>query len=340
VVAGSVQVSPSTIVPTRRLTYDLADEMLAECSAGEEPALHALAAAAAARRRWRAAAGAVEIQMPGAQVEVADAAEDAPAVRVCAEDTAASASRALVAEMMILAGEAAARAGAALGVALPFRGQPAPALPSDEEMAAVPAGPCRMALLRACMTRSVTAADAPLRHAGLGLEAYAQVTSPIRRYGDLLAHWQLKAALRGDAPPFAAPALASVLAEGAVTAARVGRLERDAQAYWVAHYFRGRVASDPGATWQATFLGWFKQEAGLGRVLLDGLGLESIVKVGRPAAAGAPLRVRCTSADPLLGMYRLEEVEGGWGGGGGSGGSGGAEPALGAAAAAAAAAAG
>jgi exoribonuclease-2 len=231
----------------------------------------------------------------------------APAVSVRAGDAQESPSRQLVAEMMILAGEAAARAGAALGVPLPYRGQPQPALPSAEEVAAVPEGPCRMALLRGCMTRSVTAADAPLRHAGLGLEAYAQVTSPIRRSGDLLAHWQLKAALRGAAPPLAAPALAAALSEVAATTQRVSRLERDAQSYWVAHYFRGAA---PGATWGATFLGWFKQEAGLGRVLLEGLGLEGIVKVTRPAGPGAALRVRCTSADPLLGMYRLEEVVG------------------------------
>jgi hypothetical protein len=30
-------------------------------------------------------------------------------------------------------------------------------------------------LLRSCMTRSVTVADAPKRHAGLGLDAYVQV---------------------------------------------------------------------------------------------------------------------------------------------------------------------
>lgn len=32
----------------------------------------------------------------------------------------------------------------------------------------------------------------PGAHAGLGLAAYVQVTSPIRRYADLMAHWQLK----------------------------------------------------------------------------------------------------------------------------------------------------
>ena len=45
----------------------------------------------------------------------------------------------------------------------------------------MPPGPCQAVLLRMRMTRSVMATAVPLRHAGLGLEAYVQFTSPIRR---------------------------------------------------------------------------------------------------------------------------------------------------------------
>ncbi len=41
------------------------------------------------------------------------------------------------------------------------------------------------------MTRS-TVESAPRRHASLGLDAYVQFTSPIRRYADTIAHHQLK----------------------------------------------------------------------------------------------------------------------------------------------------
>ena len=53
---------------------------------------------------------------------------------------------------------------------------------------------------RSRMTAAHTGAS-PRRHASLGLDAYCQFTSPIRRYGDVLAHRQLKAFLRGDPPP-------------------------------------------------------------------------------------------------------------------------------------------
>ncbi|KAI4340075.1 hypothetical protein MLD38_024947 [Melastoma candidum] len=42
----------------------------------------------------------------------------------------------------------------------------------------------------------------PIRHGVLGLPGHVQFTSPIRRYMDLLAHYQVKAFLRGETLPF------------------------------------------------------------------------------------------------------------------------------------------
>jgi exoribonuclease II len=315
VVAESVNVTPSTIVPSVRLTYDMTDEILEECSADEEPAVHALHLAAKARRSYRAANGSVEINLPEPKMEVLDVDDDvehekSPGVTMTAVNVEESLSRQLVAEMMILAGEVCARLGDHLQVPLPYRGQSDPVLPSQQELEAVPEGPCRMALLRGTMTRSITAADSPVRHAGLGLDAYTQVTSPIRRYGDLLAHWQLKAALRGDSPPFSLQTMTDVVSELGVTTQRVSKLERDAQSYWIAHYFKRAMAKNSNVSWDAMCLGWFKQEAGLARVLLEDLGLECLVKVARPASPGTRFKVKCSSADPLMGMYRLDEVMG------------------------------
>lgn len=39
----------------------------------------------------------------------------------------------------------------------------------------------------------------PLRHNILGLSHYSKVTSPLRRYGDMIVHWQIEAALRAEA---------------------------------------------------------------------------------------------------------------------------------------------
>lgn len=59
-----------------------------------------------------------------------------------------SAARLMVAEMMILAGEAVGSLGAAKDLPLPYRGQDAPQLPSQEVLEALPEGPCKGYALR------------------------------------------------------------------------------------------------------------------------------------------------------------------------------------------------
>lgn len=46
---------------------------------------------------------------------------------------------------------------------------------------------------------SVILSTKPLRHNLLGLDHYGKVTSPLRRYGDMILHWQIEAALREEA---------------------------------------------------------------------------------------------------------------------------------------------
>lgn len=38
----------------------------------------------------------------------------------------------------------------------------------------------------------------PIKHRFLGLEVYSQLTSPLRRYADLMSHWQIEAAIRHE----------------------------------------------------------------------------------------------------------------------------------------------
>ena len=64
--------------------------------------------------------------------------------------------------------------------------------------------------------------------------------------------------------------------------------------------------ADPRATWPATFLCWLKQEAGLGRVLLEEMGLETVVRINRPVRPGDELEVRCSHVDVKQGVWRLD----------------------------------
>ena len=76
---------------------------------------------------------------------------------------------------------------------------------TPEEVSATPEGICRALLVRTKLTRSVMTVAAPLPHHSLGLTAYVQSTSPIRRYSDLLVHWQLKVGYTFPGRPFLNP---------------------------------------------------------------------------------------------------------------------------------------
>ena len=71
-------------------------------------------------------------------------------------------------------------------------------------------------------------------HEGLGVAGYAWLSSPLRRYVDLLNQWQLLAALSGMRPPFArnSDALLSALRAFEVTHARYDEHQRGMETYW------------------------------------------------------------------------------------------------------------
>ena len=74
----------------------------------------------------------------------------------------------------------------------------------------------------------------PEPHEGLGVAGYAWMSSPLRRYVDLVNQWQLVAALTGRKPPFArnSDALLSALRAFEVTAARYDEHQHAMETYW------------------------------------------------------------------------------------------------------------
>jgi exoribonuclease-2 len=171
-----VEVVPSWVRVTR-LTYTEADMRLEE-----EPfkRLYLLAKASEARRQAR---DAVTIDLPEIKVLVREG-------QVSLLPLPSLRSRALVQEAMLMAGEAAARFALERGIPFPFTTQ---APPEGREH---PEGLAGMYALRRTLKRSLQT-SIPAPHAGLGLEVYARVTSPLRRYLDLVVHQQLRAYLRG-----------------------------------------------------------------------------------------------------------------------------------------------
>ena len=298
--AGDIQdyqIHPTLIRPTYRLTYDDVDEML-ELGITAEPELQGLANWAKVRGQWRLSQGAISINMPESNIKVSETEDD-----IVIEVLNDSMARQMVAEMMILAGEVAARYGQAHALAIPFRSQPQPELPSDEELIQLPTGWVRDSAIRRCMTRSEVGVT-PSRHATLGLDSYSQVTSPIRRYLDLLVHFQLKAHLRGEPLPFSSTEVTE-LAIGASSAAYEATLvERQTKRYWALEYLR-RHQDRP---WDVMLLRWLREDEGLGLIMVEDLGLELAMRFNRAVALGEQFQVRVSHASPRQDVIRFEEV--------------------------------
>ncbi|BAZ38235.1 ribonuclease II [Calothrix sp. NIES-4101] len=285
----------SLIKPTYRLTYEDVDEML-ELGVEAEPEIAAIANWAEKRKSWRYAQGAISINMPEAMIKVKG---DEISIDLLQD----SRSRQLVAEMMIVAGEVAARYGKENNIPLPFRGQPQPELPPEEELILLPAGFVRACAMRRCMPKSEMSIT-PVRHAGLGLDTYTQATSPIRRYSDLLTHFQLKAHLRGEVLPFSAEQLKEVMMTVTSVTQEVTMVERQTNRYWALEYLR----RNNDEIWEATVLMWLREDSGLALILIEDLGLQLPMFFKRDVNLGDEILIKVSISDPQKDVIQFQEI--------------------------------
>ncbi len=292
-------IQPSVIQPTYRLTYEDVDEML-ELGIEAEQELMAIATQAKQRLVWRKAQGAIAIHLPESAIKV-----DNDTININMIE--ASTAREMVAEMMILTGEVAAHYGEANQLPIPYRGQPQPELPPEEELMQLEAGWVRDSAIRRCMTRSEMGLT-PVRHATLGLDRYSQVTSPIRRYTDLIGHFQIKAHLRGADLPFSESEMSEMIMSAGNAAYDGVQVERQTKKYWAIEYLRRADAANPGQPWDVQMVRWLREHEKLGLIIFEDLGLEMVMRFDRNVAVGERLQVSVSYADPREEMIRFREV--------------------------------
>ncbi len=168
-----------TWIRVERLTYGCAEDRMASDDAFFS-ALRALTERFQARR---IACGASRLELPEVSIKVVDG-------QVLIRPLPRLKSRELVMDAMLMAGEAAARLCLDNDIPIPFATQMAPE-PGEE-----PTDLAAMYARRRCF-KPTRLSLTPDIHAGLGLPLYTRVTSPMRRYSDLLVHQQLRAWLDG-----------------------------------------------------------------------------------------------------------------------------------------------
>ncbi|WP_407435282.1 RNB domain-containing ribonuclease [Treponema sp.] len=169
-----------TLVDVECITYEEADKKK------ESEGLKPLFEIARKNEKRRNANGAVNINFPEVHINVEPETKKVSIVPIVEYE-----STAVVREMMLLAGEGAAHFAFENQIPFPYVSQESPDLPTS-----VPEGLAGdFKKVKSMHKRSVGVT--PAAHAGIGIGMYSQVTSPLRRYSDLIAHEQLRAFLDG-----------------------------------------------------------------------------------------------------------------------------------------------
>lgn len=225
----ATEIVRSIIKVAARLDYDTVDATL---RAGEGPFASVLAeldAVASRREALRRAKGAIALRAPETEIRV----EASGSMTLSRRDPDTS-SQKLVSEAMVLAGEVAAAWLDAKRVPAIYRRQSAPdgRLP-DADPSQPPAVHIRA--VRRQLKRGEAGVH-PGAHHALGLSAYAQVSSPLRRYQDLAMHRQIVAVLEGHAPAYDATEMLAILAATERAEIEGRRAERAMDRYWMLRF--------------------------------------------------------------------------------------------------------
>ena len=281
-----------TIRVGERLNYEQADQLLAQGEGATAQALRLLDEVARARAEVRRSRGALFISRREWKLQVRNQGESIQAIPLDPN----SPSRALVAEMMILTGSLAARDASERGVPIIYRTQPPPTDPLPE---VAPGHPAAFALLRRHL-HPASLSLSPDQHWGLGLEAYTQVTSPLRRYADLVAQRQLGAVIAGEPPPYNAQELLRVLAAAEATEKEAKRMEAAVKERWGLEYVR---RLDQKEALAAMVLG--EHPAGGYQAQLQCCGAVGILQDDRRHEPGMELEVDIKTVRPDKGTLRL-----------------------------------
>jgi len=258
-----------TWVRVTRATYDEA-----EASLEEEPFRGLLQATMAysARRRLE---GAVNMQFPEVEPQVRDG-------QVSLVTVPPLRSRTIVEEAMIMAGEAAASFASAHGIPVPYATQESPGeFEPPQTLSAM------YALRRTMKPRQYHLTPAP--HAGLGLAAYTQVTSPLRRYLDLAVHMQLRAYLAGRPCLTEEEMLRRIGAVDAVLGA-VRLAESRSARHWILVHLRRHPE------WRGTGI-LVEKRGGSGTLIIPELGLDERIHLPADPPLDAEINLALSGVD-------------------------------------------
>jgi exoribonuclease-2 len=280
---ASVEIVRSIVRVAARLAYDEVDATLRAGTGAHGLTLTRLAALAGRRETVRRAAGAITLRAPETEIRVA---RDG-SLALVRRDSDTPAQR-LVSEAMILAGEVAAAWLDTRRVPAIYRRQAAPDGRLPEHDAAHPDAVHIRAVRR--LLKRGEAGLHPGPHYALGLSAYTQVTSPLRRYQDLAMHRQIVSVLAGGPPTYDAAAMQAILAATERAESEGRRAERLMDRHFMLRFLERSL----GGTLTGVVVDVWPRPI----VVLDETLLEHVVPALVDAVKGDRVRLRVERVNP------------------------------------------
>ena len=144
----------------------------------------------------------------------------------------------------------------------------------------------------------------PAPHAGLGLDVYTNVTSPIRRYLDLVIQRQVSNYLCYGSPFYNREELEKVRLHVTPSLKDIETVKRNRMRYWILKHLRQRT----GAEIPAIILDVMKTRY---RIILTDYLITAEMKrdAGQDLSPGKEIMVRVKKSDPWNNLLKLEYAE-------------------------------
>ena len=235
--AGQVrdyEIRPSLIRSRAAISYGEADAAISDESHEWRSTLRPMSGLAQALLARRERAGAINVNREEMIIKVASPTDIE--VRVAARSTPA---RDLVSEMMVLCNSLMADYCKVHEIPASYRSQSAPDVSDldlfDEDGVLRPLTRLqRYRLMRRFTPAAISVTPTP--HVGLGVDAYIQATSPLRRYPDLVMQRQISHFLTVGEPVYSEEDISHVAKRAEVQMRELSRIEDQRRRYWFLKY--------------------------------------------------------------------------------------------------------
>lgn len=303
----------SLICVDEKLSYDEVDTILQDTGGNtalgveHENDIHKLYELSMASEAGRLAEGALKLPRKDVQIVLSKPGDLRNSEFSLEDYDESGPARSMIGELMILANGEAARLAQEKEIPFVYRSQE----PSDPQTLSqaeqMPAGPAQDYALRFALKRSEVSPE-PRPHATLGIQSYGQITSPVRRYTDLVNQRQLRSLVLNEPPPYDAAALREIISECSEAQQRGRLLGRETKRFWLLKYleqqYRDRKALEAVV---------IRKDPKYYLIEVSEIFMLAQLKTDQPLQPGDTLLVQVQSIDPRRDYLKLglkQKIEG------------------------------